>query len=51
MTLARLARALPVDLENHVVSGGENLQHRLARRAVAMVEDAGVLEEGVRVDH
>ena len=42
---ADLARALQVDLEQYGHSGGEALQHRLARGAVAVAGELGPLEQ------
>src|SRR5690606_6067815 len=46
-----LARALPVDLQEHVVAGGEQRPDRLARRALPVAVHAGVFEEIARLDH
>jgi hypothetical protein len=43
--LLELLRALPVDVEQHVLAGGQRVHHRLFRRAVEMIEDGGIFEE------
>src|SRR5690606_11754805 len=46
-----LGRALPVDLQQHVVAGRQLRLHRLPRRALPVAVHAGVLEEVAGVDH
>ena len=43
--LAQLLGALPVDIEQHVMPGGQRILHRLARRAVAVVEHGRPFEQ------
>ena len=50
MRRAHLARALPVDLEDHVVAGVAQRLDLRAAGAVVVVEHLRVLEELARVD-
>src|SRR6185437_2668462 len=43
--LFELLRALPIDVADDVLAAVERLHHRAARRAVAIAEDDGVLQE------
>ena len=49
--LAQLLRALPIDLQEHVMVAGELGLDPLARGAVVVAVDVRVLEEFVRGDH
>src|SRR6185369_8940501 len=46
-----LQRALPVDLEQHVVAAGDPVLDAGARRAVEMAVDLGPLDELAAIDH
>ena len=49
--LAHLARALPVDLQQHVLAGGQLRLHRLPRGALPVAVHQRVLEEIAGGDH
>src|SRR3546814_5136054 len=49
--LAHLARALPVDLQQHVAALGQPRFHRLDRRALPVAVHQRMLEEVAGIDH
>ena len=48
---AQLLRALPIDIEQHVAAGAQCVDDRPARRAVAMAEHFGPLQQLAFFDH
>jgi len=49
--LLELLRALPVDVEQHVVTAMQGCVDRRPRRAVVVIEDAGMFQKFVSLDH